>query len=181
MRYVCCLVLLIMMISPVSGETLKGSVRYTVDSARSAAFENMPKKLSGKELKKYKQDRLNKTHLYLISMSIGSHKELSVYKIVPFYKNLELVCYGIQYTDKPECKFYYTPEGALIKYELISNTEYPQRTITYSPYNRILSVNLIVGPKESFIFNKDKSLYAHWLNDMSYDKDNNMTDVVRRF
>jgi len=165
---------------PVSATTLKGSVEYTVDIARSEAFNDLPNKLPRKELNKYKYDRFNYTHLYLISINSDNHKELGIIKIVPFYKDLELVCYGIQYTDKPNYKFYYTPNGILIKYEIMTNTTYPYKSVVYSPYNNLISVNLIISPKESFIFNKDKSLYAHWLNDLSYDKDNNLINVVRR-
>ena len=180
MRYLLFLILLVFVILPVSATTLKGSVEYTVDIARSEAFDNLPDKLPRKELNKYKCDRFNHTHLYLISIKSDKNKELGINKIVPFYKDLELVCYGIQFTDKPNYKFYYAPNGILIKYEIMTNTTYPYKSVVYSPYNNLISVNLIISPKESFIFNKDKSLYAHWLNDLSFDKDNNLINVVRR-
>lgn len=168
--------------TPVSALTLQASVEYTVDSARVEAFANIPAKLSKTELQPYKKDYLNNTHLYLISANKTSCEPLKVKKIVPFYINSEVVAYGIQYCNNPSIKYYYTKNGYLFKYEIVTGTSvYPYKTVTYTPTGRLDTINLVTSESESFIFNKHKDLLVHWKNNIAYDKDGKETNVTRRF
>lgn len=176
------ILLLLNLFLPVSALTLQASVEYTVDSARVEAFANIPKKIPYKEIRRYFQDYSNSLHLYLLSVNETSDEPLGIKKIVPFYINSELVAYGIQYCNSPSIKYYYTKNGYLFKYEIVTDTSvYPYKTITYTPNGRLDSINLVTSKSESFIFNKRKELLVHWINNVAYDKDGKETNITRRF
>ena len=100
-------------------------------------------------------------------------------KIVPFYKDGKLDFYGIQYTDSKDKKYYYSPEGNLLKYEInTSDGTYPYKTISYDTNGRILTINLAVSENEAYVFYKNKKLIGHWLNDKCYNE-NGKVDLTR--
>lgn len=161
---------------PATCLTLNGSIEYTVESARAEAFKNVEKTIPVSNFSEYVTDIF-----YFSSMDFinGKISESVGRKIVPFYaKNKKLLFYGVQYKDSPQ-KFYYSPEGRLLKYELNTfNGTYPYKTAAYDTKGRLLNINLIISKNESYIFDKNKKFIGHWLGNKFYNS-NGKEDITR--
>ena len=161
--------------------TLKGGVEYTVDSARIVAFENtdltIPKsEFSGLMSDIYYYSNIEAIKAGKLSAGIGFSR-----KLVPFYdKNNKLSFYGVVTEDQPNKKLYYSPTGKLLKYEINTfNGVYPYKTIAYNTKGQLLNINLVVSDHEAFVFNKEKKLIAHWLNNKCYNEKGEV-DLTKR-
>lgn len=166
---------------PVNSEMLKASLEYTVDSARLVAFQDTNLTIPTKEFSGYISDIFYYSNIESIkngkqNVGIGFSR-----KLVPFYdKHNKLSFYGVQTEDQPNKKFYYSPTGKLLKYEINTfNNIYPYKTIAYDTKGNLLNINLITSKDETFIFNKDKKLIAHWLYNTCYNEKGEI-DLTKR-
>lgn len=168
------LVILTMFIFTMPGYslTLKASIEYTVDSARIVAFEDTDLTISKSEFSGVLSDVFYYSNIEAIKAGRTSAGIGFTRKLVPFYdKNNKLSFYGVQTEDQPNKKLYYSPTGKLLKYEI--NTfkgVYPYKTIAYDTKGQLLNINLVVSDFEAFIFDKNKKLIAHWLNNKCYNE-----------
>jgi len=158
---------------PVCSQTLKGGVEYTVDSARIIAFDNTEMSINMDEYKDYQTDCFNLSHVYDIKRGVYKNRaSYNPYRVVPFYFKKVLVYYGIQYDKTPDKKFYYNKNGKLLKFDICHNSsEYPYKALSYDRTGKLISVHLAVSPTESFLFDKNKKLIGHWLNNQFYNAD----------
>jgi hypothetical protein len=162
---------------PVNAYTLKGGVEYTVDEARVVAFDNSPVKISKEEFSANINDKFYFSSIGYIN---GRISEAVARKIVPFYENNKLSFYGVQYDQDPSKKYYYSPSGKLLKYEVNTfSGSYPYKTLAYDTQGKLLNINLVVSNQESFLFDKNKKLIGHWVNNQFYDANGNK-DITRR-
>ena len=162
---------------PVNAYTLQGGVEYTVDEARVVAFDNSPVKISKEEFSVNINDRFYFSSIGYIN---GRISEAVARKVVPFYENNKLSFYGVQYDQDPSKKYYYSPSGKLLKYEVNTfSGSYPYKTLAYDTQGKLLNINLVVSNQESFLFDKNKKLIGHWVNNQFYDANGNK-DITRR-
>ena len=166
---------------PVNAYTLKGGVEYTVEKARIIAFDNTELKISKSE---FINDRYDPNYyvntLSCIRSGITHDDFKRPRKIIPFYENNKLAFYGVQYDDTPAKKYYYSPTGVLLKYEKSNfNDIYPYKTMAYDTKGKLLNINLVVSATESYLFNANKNLIGHWINNQFYDANGNK-DISRR-
>lgn len=162
---------------PVNAYTLKGGVEYTVDKARIIAFDNAPQSINKNEFGAYLNDKFYFSSIGYIN---GNISVAVARKVVPFYDKGKLSFYGVQYDNDPSKKYYYSPTGKLLKYEI--NTfkgEYPYKTMAYDTQGKLLNINLVVSDHESFLFDKNKKLIGHWLNNQFYNAKGEK-DITRR-
>ena len=162
---------------PVNAYTLKGGVEYTVDKARIVAFDNAPQSINKNEFGAYLNDKFYFSSIGYIN---GNISVAVARKVVPFYDKGKLSFYGVQYDNDPSKKYYYSPKGKLLKYEI--NTfkgEYPYKTMAYDTQGKLLNINLVVSDHESFLFDKNKKLIGHWLNNQFYNSKGEK-DITRR-
>lgn len=163
---------------PVNAYTLKGGVEYTVDKARIVAFENTPESINKNEFSSHLKDNFYHSSIAFLEGRISG---VFLRKVVPFYnKKNKLSFYGIQYDNDPAKKYYYSTKGYLLKYEI--NTfkgEYPYKTMAYDTQGKLLNINLVVSDHESFLFDKNKKLIGHWLNNQFYNSKGEK-DITRR-
>ena len=162
---------------PVNAYTLKGGVEYTVDKARIVAFDNAPQSINKNEFGAYLNDKFYFSSIGYIN---GNISVAVARKVVPFYDKGKLSFYGVQYDNGPGKKYYYSPKGKLLKYEI--NTfkgEYPYKTMAYDTQGKLLNINLVVSDHESFLFDKNKKLIGHWLNNQFYNSKGEK-DITRR-
>ena len=156
---------------------LKGGVEYTVDKARIVDFENTPESVNKNEFSAYLNDKFYFSSIGYIN---GNISVAVARKVVPFYDKGKLSFYGVQYDDNPDKKYYYSSKGKLLKYEI--NTfkgEYPYKTMAYDTQGKLLNINLVVSDHESFLFDKNKKLIGHWLNNQFYNSKGEK-DITRR-
>lgn len=163
---------------PVNAYTLKGGVEYTVDSARIVAFDNVPERIDKNEFNSHIKDNFYHSSIAFLEGRISG---VLLRKVVPFYnKKNKLSFYGIQYDNDPAKKYYYSTKGYLLKYEI--NTfkgEYPYKTMAYDTQGKLLNINLVVSDHESFLFDKNKKLIGHWINNQFYNSKGEK-DITRR-
>lgn len=172
---------LLFCIIPTFATTLKGSVEYTVDSARLVAFQDVKKRTPITDIRPYLFDDMyyNNT-LRCIPKNITYDDFCKPRKIVPFFANDKLDFYGIQYDKTPNIKLYYSTKGRLLKYEV--NTfkgVYPYKTLSYDIYGRLININLVISENEAYIFDRNKKLIAHWLDDKCYNE-NGEVELTRQ-
>jgi hypothetical protein len=162
---------------PVNALTLKTSVEYTVDSACLVAFENTNLTIPKSEFNSYTYDVFYYSNLEALKARKYSAGLGFTRKLVPFYtKGNVLTYYGVQTEDQPNKKFYYDLKGKLIKYEVSTfNGTYPYKNIAYDEKGKLLNIHLIVSEKESFIFDENKKLIGHWINNQCYDENGKLT------
>lgn len=162
---------------PVNAYTLKGGVEYTVDKARIVAFDNAPQNINKNEFGAYLNDKFYFSSIGYIN---GNISVAVARKVVPFYDKGKLSFYGVQYDNDPSKKYYYSPKGKLLKYEINTfNGEYPYKTMAYDTQGKLLNINLVVSDHESFLFDKNKKLIGHWLNNQFYNSKGEK-DITRR-
>lgn len=162
---------------PVNAYTLKGGVEYTVDKARIIAFDNAPQSINKNEFGAYLNDKFYFSSIGYIN---GNISVAVARKVVPFYDKGKLSFYGVQYDNDPSKKYYYSPKGKLLKYEI--NTfkgEYPYKTMAYDTQGKLLNINLVVSSQESYLFDKNKKLIGHWINNQFYNT-KGVKDITRR-
>ncbi len=182
MKKLLTLLFLSLILSPAFSETLKGGVEYTVDSARIIAFENTDLKIAKSEFLEERYDPYFYVNTMVCIRSGATHDNFQKpRKIVPFYeKDGKLSFYGVQYDDRPAKKYYYSPAGTLLKYEISNfNGNYPYKTMAYDIKGNLININLVVSLTESFLFDSKKNLLGHWLNNQFYDA-NGKLDITRR-
>lgn len=175
------LALLFLVSMPANALMLEASVEYTVDSARIVAFKNTELKIAKSE---FLEERYDPNYYVNVLVNIRQGKTHDDFKrprkIIPFYeKDGKLSFYGVQYDDTPAKKYYYSPAGTILKYE-VSNFSgvYPYKTMAYDIQGKLLNINLVVSPTESFLFDSKKNLLGHWLNNQFYDANGNL-DITR--
>lgn len=173
--------LLLMLTMPANALVLEASVEYTVDSARIVAFDNVKKHISINEFYNERRDTyLYNNTLYCIRSGVTHDDFGRPRKIVPFFENGKLSFYGVQYDDMPAKKYYYSPTGILLKYEISNfNGVYPYKTMAYNTKGNLLNINLVISNTESYLFDAKKNLVGHWINNQFYDANGNK-DISRR-
>lgn len=163
---------------PANAYTLKAGVEYTVDSARLVAFQDTNLSINKNEFSEFLTDKYYYSSIDFIN---GKIIEAVGRRVVPFYeKNNKLSFYGVQYHNDKNKKFYYSPTGKLLKYEI--NTfkgSYPYKTIAYDTKGNLLNINLVISNTESYLFDAKKNLIGHWINNQFYDANGNK-DISRR-
>ena len=162
---------------PVFSEILKAGVEYTVDSARLVAFQDTKVRIPVKEFWQERHDTMYYSNVLRCIPAGLTHDTFSQpRRIVPFYENDELSFYGIQYDDTPEKKYYYSPKGYLLKYEVNTfDGNYPYKTVAYDIKGRLININLAVSEDEAFVFDRNKKLLIHWIGQNGFDNDGNLS------
>ena len=152
-----------------SATVLKGGVKYDVDSARAASFENVQYKI---DISQYEE--------YLFDKDFEKHKKKGV---ISFFKNRGKFItifsdgeYCISYSNMRNPDFYYDEKGNLYS---LGFTEYkrgyPKRYLYYDTKGNLENIAFNVSPRETYIFNLDKTLLFHWIGSNGYDEKGELT------
>ena len=160
---------MLIMVNPVYGLTLKGGVKYTVESAREEAFRNIEYEISMEPHKKYlidpgytpgeggKKPKISKRGRYVNYFSDGT--------------------YGVRYYTDWKYIYLYSATGVLGCIEVRNDADkYPYLTKMYSIAGRLLTVILWVSQDESFSYEPNGELTVHWVKNNGYDKDGKLVN-----
>ena len=159
-------VLLIFLYMPAFSQTLTGGLEYTIDKARIVAFDNSPMRISKDEFKANLNDPFFYSNTGFIK---GKISEVMARKVVPFYDNNKLCFYGVQYNNDKSKKYYYSLKGNLLKVDICyDNGQYPYKAISYNSKGKLITVHLAISDTESFLFDSNKNLIGHWINNQFY-------------
>ena len=147
-----------------SATVLKGGVKYDVDSARAASFENVQYKI---DISQYKE--------YLFDKDFEKHKKKN---IISFFKNrgksitvFSDGTYCIRYNDIKNPIFYYDENGKLYCLSYIEEKRgYPKRDLSYDTNGNLEDISFYVSGYEVYVFNLDKTLSFHWIGSNGYNE-----------
>jgi hypothetical protein len=169
---------------PCNAMTLKTGIEYNVDSARNEAFENINYNLPESEYKEFSIDNnaifnsydVKNGHFHAGVVGVDSRK------LVSFYKWNILVFYGVQYDNDLSRKYYYSPAGKLLKFDITtSNGKYPYKSLSYDAKGELISINFAVSPEKAYLFNSNKKLIGYWLNNQFYKPNGKKDNITRHF
>ena len=194
MKFLICLFILCFSVLPTNAVTLKGGIAYTVEQARTEAFDGIEYSLPAKIIKKNKTDPnydINKM-LILPAKIIKKNKTDPNYDINKmliendvdevadrFVTRFSDGSYGIIYKDNACYEYYYDKNGKLERVGKRISLIYPTKSFKYDKHGKLKEVNLYKNETHFYIFNEKKELLYHWINDKCYDKNGNI--VIYRY
>ena len=149
---------------PSSAETLlTGGVAYTTESARAELKKHEAVQPDGLTLLTHIADenyKDNKTAL------LKGNVELKDRVLALFSDG----SYAVMYHDNPLYVWYYSDSGILTHIEIKDRTNYPYKSFKYDTEGTLVTMGLRVSKEETFIFNPDGKLIAHWIRENGYDE-----------
>ena len=78
--------------------------------------------------------------------------------------------YGIKYFNNPLYSWYYSPQGKLISYTKRTKNGFPAEIVKYKPTGEMIKYGYQVSEVESFWYEPNGELYAHWLGNNCYNR-----------
>ena len=150
---------------------LRGSVHYTVETARKMAFDGLDLKLDKKFIEPYAIDENNQENRDYIDKK----KQPEGRMVMSFVMARGLVKgYAIVYDDKPEYVFYYTNGGYLIAIDvdkIQDKNSFPYKIGKYSAATgNLVSIGFYVSDEEQYVYTKSGKLKAHWVGNTGYNE-----------
>ena len=82
--------------------------------------------------------------------------------------------YAVMYKDDELHVWYYSANGQLTHYEIKDGTNYPYKSYKYNIDGKLINMGLRVSKGETFIFNPNGKLIAHWIKNNGYDEYGNI-------
>lgn len=146
-----------------SASTIKGGISYTVSEARQLAFENVPPKI---DISKYNEYLIDQNRDENIKVMLKGKKK---------YKNRYLTffadkSYGIIYKSNINKGYYYDENGILYLIEFNTRNKYPYAGVRYDKKGNLDGTSFVVSKRESFVFDLNKKLIAHWIYNNCYNE-----------
>ena len=168
------LTVFMLVILPVHCETmLTGGVDYTVNSAREELLKNPVKKLNANLVNANLNDKnYNENKKYILQ----GKTELKD-RTLAFFSDST---YAVMYNNDKYHVWYYSNYGKLIFAEEKDKLSFPYKSFKYTPSGRLVNMGLRVSEEETFIYNSEGKLLAHWLKDKAYDEQGNVI-MTRRY
>ena len=162
MRFLLMFFIYLIIILPVFSLTINGGISYSVNEARNIAFNNLEYKIDTSIYKKYFIDTNYLQNKNSIENGVFYTKK---YKLTSYSDN----SYSVSYKSNKKICFYYDAYGKLesIGYTIGGN-KYPRKGIKYYKNGYLEEIYLIISAKEQFIFDKNKKLIAHWIENNCY-------------
>ncbi|MBQ8476458.1 hypothetical protein IJ531_05290 [bacterium] len=161
--------------------SIKGRITFTEDTARSAAFKDLARKIPRDIIKPYLKDENTKINIESLKNKTYIIDDEPKRSINPFLAWDRMVLYSVEYENDLNKKYYYNPLGHLVKYEINDYAGYyPYRAIAYNKKGDVINITFVVSEIESYIFDKDEKLIGHWLNNQFFDKDGKQKENLDR-
>lgn len=148
-------------------QVITGEVKYTVSEARDELMNTTPVKFDKNLIRADIIDKNNSENISFLLKGITDLKD----RTLAYFSDGS---YGVLYKDNPYSVLYYNSEGVLTHKEIKDSLEYPYKTYKYNTFGKPVNMSLRVSEKESFIFDKDGKLIAHWLGANCYDEAGNV-------
>ena len=154
-------------------QIITGGIKYDTETAEREVFKTPVKPVKQELLYKRYIDTNNEENLNALKSGIT---ELKDRKVALFSDG----SYGIVYFDDPLYSWYYSNNGRLINFMQKDSEEYPSKFVKFKPDGSVANRGIKVTERESFIFNPEGRLIAHWLGSLCYDAQNNII-MTRKF
>ena len=160
-----------------SDTILQANIKYNETSAKVEAFSDIVRKIKKDFYKEHLKDpnyKENRVFLEENKFIIENKRTLC-----PFYFKKILISYAVIYSENPLNIYYYNSLGSLIRFDIITDENYPRKTLGYSRYGNIISVVFEADEKEQFVYDENGKLIAHWENNEMKNKDGKIPKVMK--
>ena len=162
------LIILTLIVLPCSAETMiTGGVSYNVDSAREELSKTPAIKLNTQLISENIVDKNYQENIrqsYLGNLSLQD-------RTLAFFSDES---YAVLYNQDKFHVFYYDKTGHLTHIEERNGLNYPYKSYKYTISGALINMGLRVSKEETFIYNPQGKLIAHWLGKYAYDENNNV-------
>lgn len=154
-------------ILPSNSKVITGEIQYSANTARDEVFTQKAVSFDRETIKANIYD-YNK-----------AENQIALLKGVTELKDRTLALfsdgsYGVIYKQNPLDVFYYNSDGILTHNEKKDSLNYPYKSYKYTTNGKPVNMSLRVSEDETFIFEPNGKLIAHWLGVCCYDEDNNI-------
>ena len=156
---------------PCQSTVITGEVKYDYELAREETLKKPLTPVSFEFIRLHLIDKNREENLENIKLGITQTQNR---KLATFSDG----GYGVEYFDDPEFAWFYDFGGRLTSFTQKDSLIYPCRTTRYKPDGSVANVGLKISDRESFIYNTDGKLIAHWLGEVCFDEMNNV--VMKR-
>lgn len=162
------LTILLIITLPCYAETfLTGGVNYNVDTARQE-LQNSPVEKLPQEL--VSQNLLDKDYEKNIGYALQGNVSLQD-RALAFFSDST---YAVLYNEDKLHVWYYDKNGKLIYMEVRDGLSFPYKSYKYSIDGTLVNMGLRVSKEETFIYNPQGKLIAHWFGTNAYDEGGNV-------
>ena len=159
---------------PANSQIITGGVEYTSELVQQEMLNTAPKTVNQSLVNSNLQDA-NKRENF--SNILRGNVDLKDRTLASFSDGT----YGIIYKNDPINVWYYTHSGNLMHVETKTSLIYPYKTYKYTPSGMLVNMSLRISDRESYIFDKQGNLIAHWFRQNCYNPDGKiiMTRKIR--
>lgn len=152
---------------PASSKMITGEVQYSVNGVREEVLSSKPAPFDREKIRLNIVDSNRVENLISLLKGVTELKD----RILAYFSDGS---YGVIYKDNPLEVFYYGNDGILTHNEKRDSAEYPYRSYKYTTGGRLVNVGMRVSEDETFIYEPDGKLIAHWLGTRCYDENGNV-------
>lgn len=168
------LICLILINLPCLAETMiTGGVSYDVNSAREELSKYPIKQLNTQLVSENLVDKNYQENIqqsYLGNLSLQD-------RTLAFFSDES---YAVLYNEDKFHVFYYDKTGKLTYVEERDGLSYPYKSYKYNVSGILINKGLRVSKEQTFIYNPQGKLIAHWLGKYAYDENNNIV-MTRKY
>ena len=155
------------MVNPVYGLTLKGGVKYTVESAREEAFRNIEYQIPMEPHKKYLKDPG-----YTPGEGGKKPKISKKGRTVSYFSDGS---YAVRYYTNWKKIYIYNGKGDLEAIEIrCTSNVYPKISRCYDKKGILVNVTFWISATDNYIYDINGVLLAYWKGNVAYDKKGNV-------
>ena len=159
------LILFLLFILPCNAQIITGEVEYNTNSQMISGKQTQ--KISFNKIRNHFFDSNNVENLNYLFKGIT---ELKDRKLARFSDG----SYGVQYYDDPLFSWYYSSNGKLINFIQKDTENYPSRFTKFKPDGSVSNTGYRISQNESYIYDKEGKLLAHWIGNNCYDENSNI-------
>lgn len=157
-------------ILPVNSQIITGGVEYDEQSAQQEILNSPIQTLNSSLINPNLFDKNRQENLRSL---LNGNVDLKDRTLASFSDGT----YGVIYKNNPTNVWYYTNSGNLMHFEVKTSLSYPYRTYKYAPNSKLVNMSLRISDKESYIFDKQGNMIAHWLGRNCY---NSKGEIIMR-
>ena len=158
---------------PVQSAIITGEIEYNAEAVREAVFSEQPQPISFEFIRSHLIDCNINENANAIKLGIT---ELSDRRVAKFSDDT----YGIIYYNDPLYSWVYSSNGRLVNFTQKESLDYPCKFTKYKPDGSVANKGYKVSENESFIFNNQGKLIAHWDGNLCFDNSGNII-MTRKF
>lgn len=162
------LILCIFLIHPSYAETiLTGGIDYNVNTAREELLNTPVKQFNPYTAALHITDENNQENSSYFLQGNIKLKD----RTLAFFSDSS---YALMYNNNQYQVFYYSKNGELTHIEIKDSLNYPYKSYKYTLKGELISIALRVSKEETFIYNPNGKLIAHWLGKNAYNEKGNV-------